>query len=243
MSLSSTTWPVSNEATRGPGWMPQSRRPATLILFRSEQRITQRHQTHRKHPMATFKDLTDYLHEVGAAEVTHTEKGYLAHAIGVYNDLKKWGWDEELARAGIFHSIYGTELFQRFKLPLEQRGEVRELIGERAEFLCWLNCAMDRPHFDRELLKPAGPYQILDRFSGELVNVSDEDFDALGFMHLCDWLEQVGRSRGFDYRRTGYRDLAHRVGGVGLENYERVFAEAPEQTWTDEYQWPQTVPR
>ena len=91
--------------------------------------------------MPTFKELTDYLLEVGAGEVTHTEKGYLSHAISVYNDLRKWGWNEELARTGIFHSIYGTELFQRFTLPLERRAEVRGLIGERAEWLCWLNCA------------------------------------------------------------------------------------------------------
>ena len=193
--------------------------------------------------MPTFKELTDYLLEVGAGEVTHTEKGYLSHAISVYNDLRKWGWNEELARTGIFHSIYGTELFQRFTLPLERRAEVRGLIGERAEWLCWLNCAMDRPHFDREILKTDGPYQILDRFSGNPVGVSHEDFDALCFLHLCDWLEQVGRSSGYDYRRTGYRDLARRVGGIGLTNYERVFADIPAQTWHDEYEWPENVPR
>lgn len=141
--------------------------------------------------MATFHDLTNYLQEVGATEVVHSDKGYLAHAIGVYNDLKKWGWDEELARAGIFHSIYGTQLFQGFTLPLEKRSEIAELIGERAEQLCWLNCAIDRQHFDNEILKTAGPYQILDRFSGEIVDVPDEDFDDLCFMHICDWLEQV----------------------------------------------------
>ncbi|MFP6766255.1 MAG: hypothetical protein VB858_21665 [Planctomycetaceae bacterium] len=193
--------------------------------------------------MPTFKELTDYLLEVGAGDVTHTEKGYLSHAISVYNDLRKWGWDEELARTGIFHSIYGTELFQRFTLPLERRDEVQRLIGERAEWLCWLNCAMDRPHFDREILKTEGGRQILDRFSGKLVGVSSDDFDALCFLHLCDWLEQVGRSSGYDYRRTGYRDLAQRVGGIGLSNYERVFADIPEQTWHDEYQWPVNVSR
>ncbi|NQV26262.1 MAG: hypothetical protein HQ518_18060 [Rhodopirellula sp.] len=193
--------------------------------------------------MATFRDLTNYLKEVGATEVAHSDKGYLAHAIGVYNDLKTWGWDEELACTGIFHSIYGTQLFQGFTLPLEKRSEIAELIGERAEQLCWLNCAIDRQHFDNEILKTEGPYQILDRFSGEFVDVPDEDFDALCFMHICDWLEQVGRSGAYDYRRTGYRDLAHRVGGVGLENYKRVFANAPEQSWSDEYEWPANVPR
>jgi hypothetical protein len=50
--------------------------------------------------------------EVGADQVSHTEKSYVAHAIGVYTDLKEWGFDEEFARIRLFHSIYGTQLFQ-----------------------------------------------------------------------------------------------------------------------------------
>lgn len=193
--------------------------------------------------MPTFKDLTSYLQEVGATEVKHSDKGYLAHAIGVYNDLKEWGWDEEMSRIGIFHSIYGTELFQGFTLPLERRGEVRNLLGERAEHICWMNCAIARRHFDKEILKTEGPFQIHDRFTDEIVDVTDDDFNALCEMHLIDWLEQVGRSGAFDYRRTGYRELAHRIGGTCLEKYEAVFAAAGEQTWTAEYEWPENVPR
>ena len=87
-----------------------------------------------------FKQLTNYIIEIGAAQVEHTEKTYLAHAIGVYRDMQSWGSDEDLCMAALFHSIYGTELFQDFTLPLERRGEVRELIGERAEYLAFLNC-------------------------------------------------------------------------------------------------------
>src|SRR5579885_2835265 len=114
--------------------------------------------------MATFKELTAFFREVGADSVAHTDKGYLAHAIGVYNDLKTWGCDEELARVGLFHSIYGTELFQGFTLPLDRRNEVRDLIGERAERLSYLNCAMDRAHFDAQVSNSSGPYTIRDRF-------------------------------------------------------------------------------
>ncbi len=83
--------------------------------------------------MPALKDLTDYFQQIGALEVAHTSKSYLAHAISVYNDLKEWGADEDVRNAGLFHSIYGTELFQGFTLPLEKRGEVRELIGDRAD--------------------------------------------------------------------------------------------------------------
>ena len=75
---------------------------------------------------------------------------YLAHGAGVYRDLKSWGCSQELCDAGMFHSIYGTELFQDFTLPLERRGEVRNLIGERAERLVYLNCCLLRAISGRE---------------------------------------------------------------------------------------------
>src|SRR5205807_2348343 len=97
----------------------------------------------------------------------------------------------ELCRAGMFHSIYGTQLFQGFKLPLERRPELREVIGERAERLAYLNCAMDRATLDAALDQPDGPYRITDRLTGEEVVLSRRDFDDLCRVHLFDWLEQV----------------------------------------------------
>lgn len=176
---------------------------------------------------ATFKQLTEFFREIGADEVGHSDKTFLAHAIGVYNDLKAWGCDEDVARVGIFHSIYGTELFQGFTLSLDRRDDVRALIGPRAEHLSYLNCAMDRAHFDAQV-KRAAPHVILDRFSGAEISVSEEDFEDLCTVHMCDWLEQVERSGNWDYRRAAYRSLAERLGGIALASYDRVFAHAPE---------------
>ena len=68
-----------------------------------------------------FKRLTDYLLEQGTEKVAHTQKNFLAHLIGVCRYMEARGCQEELCRAGLFHSIYGTELFQGFKLPVERR--------------------------------------------------------------------------------------------------------------------------
>ena len=174
----------------------------------------------------TFKQLTDFFMTVGADKVAHTEKTYLAHAIGVYQDLKSWGADEELCRAGMFHSIYGTERFQRFALPVERRLELRDLIGPRAERLAYLNCAMDRASLDRAVVQKTGPYRIADRLSGEAHELSDNDMEDLCRIHLCDWLEQVPRSQHWDYRRAAYRQMAARLGGVAENAYVRVFAAA-----------------
>ena len=101
-----------------------------------------------------------------------------------------------------------------------------------------MNCAIDRRHFDQEILHPTGPYQILDRFSAELVEVSDEDFDDLCLVHLCDWAEQVERSSIWDYRRTAIGELARRVGGIGESRYKTIIAKAPPQEWFEEYTFP-----
>jgi hypothetical protein len=176
---------------------------------------------------STFKELTNYLMSLGVNEIGHSSKSFLAHLIGVYKYMEARGCDEELCQAGLFHSIYGTELFQGFKLEVDRRPEVRALIGDRAEHIAYINCAMNRASFDRALEQDEGPYQILDRLTGETHTLSQRDFDDLGRMHLYDWLEQVARSGMWDYRRPGYRRIAARLGGIAQESYDRVFAEEP----------------
>src|SRR5260370_23094803 len=171
-----------------------------------------------------WKRFTDFLIAEGIDQIAHSSKTYLAHLIAVYKFMEARGCNEELCRAGMFHSIYGTERFQGFKLPLERRPEVRALIGERAERLAYLNCAMDRASLDRAVARGAGPHRITDRLTGEEVELSPEDFDGLCGVHLFDWLEQVPRSRVWDYRRAAYRGMAALLGSAAPAAYGRVFA-------------------
>jgi (p)ppGpp synthase/HD superfamily hydrolase len=174
-----------------------------------------------------FKRMTDFFRDVGADDISHSNKSYLAHAIGVHNDMREWGGDEDLCRAALFHSIYGTELFQKFALPLERRDELRELIGERAEQLAYWNCAMDREVFDKLVFQEQDPWLYGDRLTGETIKLSDRDFEDLVRIHICDWLEQVARANHWKYRRDAYRQMAKRLGGIAEESYQRVFADEP----------------
>jgi hypothetical protein len=175
-----------------------------------------------------YKRLTNFLVGLGIEEVPHTGKSYLAHLIAVYRLMESEGCNEELCRAGMFHSIYGTQQFQGFKLSVEQRAEIRALIGERAERLGYFNCSMDRPSFDRAVQNGVEPYCFTDRLTGEEITLSREEFDDLCRVHLYDWLEQVPRSRfGWGFRREAYRRMAERLGGVALQAYNRVFAQEP----------------
>ena len=174
-----------------------------------------------------YRQMTDFLVGLGTGKVSHSGKTFLAHLIGVHRDLESWGCDHEVCRAGMFHSIYGTEPFQKFKVPLEQRGDVRELIGERAERLAYLNCAMSRATFDESVEKDEGPYTMVDRFTGERVEFSPQEFQDLLTMHLCDWLEQVERYGKWDSRRVAFRRMAEMLSGVALESYDEVFSREP----------------
>lgn len=64
-----------------------------------------------------LKRLTDFLVNMGVEQVPHTHKSYLAHLIAVYRSLEAQGYPEDVCRAGMFHSIYGTERFQGLSYP------------------------------------------------------------------------------------------------------------------------------
>lgn len=174
-----------------------------------------------------MKAMTEYIAGLGAAKIPHSRTTYLAHAVGVYKYMKSWEADDELCRAAMFHSIYGTEGFQDFTLPLDRRRQLRELTGDRAELLAYANCAMDRDSFFALVDKHQDRYLIADRLSGEPLDLSSEEFEDLMRLHLCDYLEQVERTEGWDYRRTEIRLISERVGGAALESYHSTFARAP----------------
>ena len=172
---------------------------------------------------ASFKDLSNYLVALGANDVPHSGKGFLAHLSGVCQDLKAWGCDEAVCRAGMFHSIYGTEMFQGFALPLEKRPEVAGLIGDRAERLAYWNSAMNRASFDESLARPEGPWIIIDRFTNTQIEMPQPEFDDLCRVQLSDWLEQAPRSRTWDYRPAAFQRMAERLGGVALDSRRKVY--------------------
>src|SRR5688572_30031822 len=171
-----------------------------------------------------YKQLVAYLREMGIENIPHSQKNYLAHLVAVYNLMHQHGQEEELCRAGLFHSIYGTEKFQGFKLTLDRREELSALIGSRAERLAYWNCLMDRASLDEQLDQAKGAYSVKNRETGEAMELTPQEYEDLCSVHLFDWLEQAPRSRfGLDYRREAYRKMADRLGGPAVEAYESVF--------------------
>lgn len=174
-----------------------------------------------------YRPMLDFLRGLDIESVPHSgHKGFLAHLVAVHRDLESWGCSQDVCRAGLFHSIYGTELFRRWSLPLDRRDDVRAVIGERAERLAYVNCMMDRSSYDA-LLESDGPYRMRNRETGETLELDRADYDDLVRVHLCDWLEQVARSDQWDYRPDAIRRMAKRLGGIAQESYDRVYGAAP----------------
>ena len=122
--------------------------------------------------VAPRREMVAFLDSLGTADVDHTGGDFLQHLCGVHDLLLARGASARVAAAGMFHSIYGTETFQGFSLPLDQRPRVQELIGERAEHLAWCNCVMDRASFDASLgdaLAGAEQLEIRDRHGSPIV--------------------------------------------------------------------------
>lgn len=175
-----------------------------------------------------LKTCTDYLLNLGINEVAHTRKSYLGHLVNVYNLLRGQGLEEEVCLGGLFHSIYGTEKFQGFKLSLDRRHELEALIGARAERLAYWNCMMDRASLDALLDQTTGTFTIRHRESGEPMTLTAEEYRDLCSVHLFDWLEQAPRSTfGWDYRRDEYRRMADRLQPSARKAYDEVYAQAP----------------
>ena len=182
-------------------------------------------------PDPLYKQMTAFLLEIGIGDQLHTGKSYIGHLLAVYRLMEAQGCGVDVCRAGLFHSVYGTEVFQGFTLSLGRRVDVRALIGERAEWLAYLNCAMDRQSFDESLDRTKPPYYLRDRLSSDDVFLDREYFDDLCRVHLYDWLEQVPRSsRGYEYRREAYRKMAERLGPNAVAVFDRVYVHEPTES-------------
>eukprot|EP00967_Tisochrysis_lutea_P024014 scaffold27548_cov32-Tisochrysis_lutea.AAC.2 len=132
---------------------------------------------------------------VPAALAHNGEEAFDNHLIGVQSVLRSWGVSETLCNAALFHSIYGTEGFQGYKLPLSHRNEIAELIGQDAERLAWIFCMVDRASVDATVLpqpRPGASFYArpeLGRF--EIVLRDEQEWADFLTLSLADWLEQV----------------------------------------------------
>ena len=130
---------------------------------------------------------------VPAALAHNGEEAFDNHLVGVQSVLRSWGASTTLTHAALFHSIYGTEGFQGFKLPLSQRAEIAQLIGTEAERLAWIFCMVDRVSVDATVFAraPASFRARPELGAFEIALESEREWRDFVTLTLADWLEQV----------------------------------------------------
>jgi len=96
----------------------------------------------------TFESKIEFLRNLGCDEINHTNQTLLEHLIGVYKLLKSWNAPEYIQDAGLFHSVYGTVYFMPEGGLVENRQNVKDLIGEQAEEIAYLFCIIDNPRIE-----------------------------------------------------------------------------------------------
>jgi hypothetical protein len=141
-------------------------------------------------PSRDASELLAFLEELGAGRVRHSKRTLLDHFVGVANILDRWGAEDRVWKAGLFHSIYGTEFFHDAVLPVAERPRVVARIGEEAERLAYLFCAFDRGSLYRAIDR-GEPYEIELLANGARVPVSRRDIADLALVVWANALEQV----------------------------------------------------
>mmetsp|Transcript_26211 Transcript_26211/g.57401 ORF Transcript_26211/g.57401 Transcript_26211/m.57401 type:complete len:319 (-) Transcript_26211:1819-2775(-) len=176
-------------------------------------------------------ELWKYVNEKVPEVLEHTgSAAFDEHLKGVQAVLRYWGSPSYLTNAGLFHSIYGTEGFQGFSLPLSERPAVKDLIGVKGEKLAFVFCMVDRSTVDETVFawkeEDSASSQSIYNFRArpelgrfDIVLTKEEWLDFLE-LSLADWLEQVEGAatkpsplflwrigEAYAYRRLAYRKM------------------------------------
>lgn len=128
------------------------------------------------------------LQALGADTTAHGDRALLDHLRGVQALLYRWRGDDAVSRAGLFHSVYGSQAFPVALASPADRMLVRAVIGEKSEAIVY---AFGR--CDRGFLFQSGPRpeQFLDRITGDLIDLDVERLKALVEIEAANMLEQT----------------------------------------------------
>lgn len=133
-----------------------------------------------------FEACRQYLLGLGADKLLHSGRTFLTHLEGTYRLLQRWGLPEPVCYAGLFHSMYGTDGFKRNTLTMDDRHEVRALIGEDSERLVYLFCSIRRI----SMFESGAPQGIRFREADRRTPISQQEWINLLHIEYANTLDQ-----------------------------------------------------
>jgi len=134
------------------------------------------------------------LKELGAGEFEHFNGSLKKHLTGTFELLKSWQADQFLCDAGLYHAAYGTDGFDEKMVSVEQRNEIKYIIGIKAEELVYLYCACDREFFNKNL---TSSLLYKDRFTDKIFAINEQTISDFCELTVANELEIAQHSTDF----------------------------------------------
>ena len=150
-------------------------------------------------------------------------------------------YPDTICLAGLFHSVYGTQGFQAFAYPIENRSKVAQIIGDRGEAAAFYTCAMNRASYQDYVIQNRGLRRgdtPVGHFSGRTNGLGwpgtgpqrqngNERWalTAETFTDLCAvTLSHVLKPVRIFHHDPMFEAMAEHLGGVALERYNAAVA-------------------
>ncbi|MEC5384385.1 hypothetical protein VVD49_01550 [Uliginosibacterium sp. H3] len=125
----------------------------------------------------------------GADKTAHAnERSLLEHLIGTARLLLLWNAPIDTVRAGLCHSIYGTNAFRTATMRRNERALLQQTIGRRAEALVWSFSRLRRPATLQRALRH-GSNLVRER-SGRTRHIDSSSLQQLFILECANLLDQ-----------------------------------------------------
>lgn len=131
------------------------------------------------------------LEELGAHVTSHSRRTLLGHLRGTHDLLEQWGNPRHVCVAGLFHSVYGTYVFEKQSADMSLRGRIRDVIGGDAEWLVYVFCVTDRRCFYDHLGESR--FSLRDRVHDHDLEIDRDALSALIEIEVANMIEQIPR--------------------------------------------------
>jgi hypothetical protein len=134
-----------------------------------------------------------------SASINHSGSSLWSHLVGTFEILRAWGADTDICLAGLIHSVYATQYFQKAIVAPARRRQVASVVGKRAERLAHVFCIVDRQTIWETDVPPFGSTvaaRLKEHRGSATVRVSGDTLRALRLIDLANELEQMQRNPG-----------------------------------------------
>lgn len=155
------------------------------------------------------------IEDSGVALIDNFGRSFLSHVVGSSQRAHEWGADADVRKAAVCHSLY---IDNRITPTAENRANLREHIGERAERLAYAFCAVVFVHLE-QALNAEPPFDFPDQLAGGTLRITAADFEALCLIHLAEWTEKRVRCPEEALKPALYRRMADRLGGRAAADF------------------------